>query len=655
MSLKLVEIFGEIHLRDRAFRAALLANRSSVMRLTGSLAKLRQASMAVFTGLALGSALVGRTYGQFEQSMALVRSITRSTKDEMIELSDKAREMGAATIFTASESAEAMAEMARAGLKNREILEAVKPTLDLAASAQIGLSDAVKISIAAMRNMDIPTSRLGEVIDALSIASDDAQLVVKDLGAAMRRLGPVAQISGQSLQTTLAALIAIGKQGIIGREAGTQLRSLILRIQRGTEGVAKALQALGLEVSSFFTKEGKFMDMADMVDLLNERLRRLDPVTRQWAITTIAGMRNTAALSLLLRNGGDRLREMAASYLEHGVAAEKAQIQIDTFFGSLRLLTSAFQELLIQIGAKVVPIFRSMAEQTRELILILTRLPEGFKETAAQITVVLAGAATLVGLTFALIAAFTILTNPLVIIAGAFSTLLSTLIFVNIEGDTLEKKLISLNSSISKFITSGLDVMRDALIEVAYWIAALTTFILRFNLFIELSLLKVERWAKGVTDSIGEMMFDLGKYFGLIDDLGDYDPTGGEDTRLAILQAKIDALEQQIGASVDMIFKDLIDNWIGVFDQLAQKVREAFKEDKKKEDDIVEEIEKKVAVEFKWFGLEDLSKKIQEAVDQKEEDDLAKQMLEEQQQAGKALGQIRDVVVNKFDGIVTAS
>lgn len=654
MALKIVEIFGEIRLRDRAFKASIGHNLRSVSRLTGSLERLRQASLLVFAGITGSAALIGRTYGEFEQAIALIQSITRSAKDEMHELASKAREMGATTIFTASEAAKAMAEMARAGLKNNEILEAIYPTLNLAASAQIGLSKAVKISIAAMRNMNIPVSQLTRVVDALSTAADDAQIVVEDLGAAMRRLGPVAELSNQSLEMTFASLVAIGKQGIIGREAGTQLRSVLLRVQRGTEGVEKGLAALGLTVRDLYNQDGNFKDLADLVDIFNARLSALDPVTRKWAIVTIAGMRNTAAFSKLLEAGGMRLREMAESYKEQGVAAIKARIQIDTFFGSLRLLLSAFQELAIQAGEKIVPLFRVITDVMRNFILTMADMPDGLKELIGQFALVVTGALGIIAATYALITVFSLLFNPLAIIAIGFSTLLSTLILVNLEGDTLEKKILSLHTAIQGFVVDGLQFMRDVIIEVAYWIAVLTTFIQRFDDFIEVSMLKVELWAHSITRFWGDAIFKLQKWMGLAEELEGYDPTG-LDTQIESTLQKIKELENSLGEGIDVIFRDLLDRWLGVFDKLARHVKKALSESPPEPADDGEENfqKKKREIEFKFVGIEKLSQDIQEAIGKADEKHMWDQLLEKQQNAVNNLEVIKDVMVDKFDRVIT--
>src|SRR5699024_11146743 len=55
-------------------------------------------------------------------------------------LSDKAREMGATTVFSASESAEAMKYMALAGWDTSQMVAGIEPALNLAAASGMDLA-----------------------------------------------------------------------------------------------------------------------------------------------------------------------------------------------------------------------------------------------------------------------------------------------------------------------------------------------------------------------------------------------------------------------------------------------------------------------------------------------------------------------------------
>ena len=59
----------------------------------------------------------------FESGMSKVQAISGASGEDLAALTDKAKEMGAKTKFSATESAEAMQYMAMAGWKNRRYAE----------------------------------------------------------------------------------------------------------------------------------------------------------------------------------------------------------------------------------------------------------------------------------------------------------------------------------------------------------------------------------------------------------------------------------------------------------------------------------------------------------------------------------------------------
>ena len=79
-------------------------------------------------------AFVIKVGGDFEAGMSQVEAISGATAEEMDRLTEKAKEMGAKTKFSASESAEAFNYMAMAGWKTEDMLGGISGVLDLAAS-----------------------------------------------------------------------------------------------------------------------------------------------------------------------------------------------------------------------------------------------------------------------------------------------------------------------------------------------------------------------------------------------------------------------------------------------------------------------------------------------------------------------------------------
>ena len=92
-------------------------------------------------------AVVNSVFAKFEQSMANTVSVIGGTKKDMKELGDFARKMGETTIFSASQSADAMYFLASAGFSANQVIGSLQATLQLAAATQFDLAETTRIVV----------------------------------------------------------------------------------------------------------------------------------------------------------------------------------------------------------------------------------------------------------------------------------------------------------------------------------------------------------------------------------------------------------------------------------------------------------------------------------------------------------------------------
>lgn len=94
--------------------------------------------------LALGAGAI-KTASDFEAGMSKVSALSGATGDDLKMLEDKAREMGASTKYSATESAEALSYMALAGWDAEQMAAGLEPSLKLAGAAGMDLALATDI------------------------------------------------------------------------------------------------------------------------------------------------------------------------------------------------------------------------------------------------------------------------------------------------------------------------------------------------------------------------------------------------------------------------------------------------------------------------------------------------------------------------------
>src|SRR5690625_4114830 len=194
-----------------------------------------------------------------------VAALSGATGDELDQLRAKAREMGAATMFSASEAADAMGFLAMAGFDTNEVLEAIPGTLQLAASAQMDLGRAADIVSNILTGYGKTTEELAHVNDVLVASFTSANTNLEQLGEAMKYAGPVASSAGVQFEEAAAALSLMGNAGIQGSMAGTSLRGALSRILSPTDAAAGAMERAGL---SFTDAQERILPLVDILEQL---------------------------------------------------------------------------------------------------------------------------------------------------------------------------------------------------------------------------------------------------------------------------------------------------------------------------------------------------------------------------------------------------
>lgn len=115
------------------------------------------------------------TAGDFEASMSNVEALSGASGDELEALSDKAKEMGASTKFTAGESADALSYMALAGWNTQSMLEGISPVLNLAAAANMDLAQASDIVTDYLTAFGLKASDTTHFVDVMGLRHGSLQ------------------------------------------------------------------------------------------------------------------------------------------------------------------------------------------------------------------------------------------------------------------------------------------------------------------------------------------------------------------------------------------------------------------------------------------------------------------------------------------------
>jgi TP901 family phage tail tape measure protein len=295
-----------------------------------------------------------RTFAAFEKEMSGVKAVTGSAGEEFGELEALARKMGETTIFTASQSAEAMKAFGLAGFTTNEIMSSLGPTLNLAAAGSMDMGTAADIAAKVTRGFGIDAAGTEHAMDALTMAFTTANTDLVELAGGFKMVGPVAKTAGLSFELTTASLQIMADAGIIGTSAGRSLRQAILRLVNPPGEAAKALAQLGVETQ---TAGGRMRPFDQIVQDLQPHLKDTAAMADIFGTIAMPGM------VAILDKGTTKLNEMTVA-LENadGKGAEVASTMVDNLSGAFTLLKSAIEGVWLAIGEELEPVLMDLME-----------------------------------------------------------------------------------------------------------------------------------------------------------------------------------------------------------------------------------------------------------------------------------------------------
>ena len=301
----------------------------------------------------------------FEAQMSRVKAISGATASEFEDLEQQAIELGKATSFSATESAEAMENLASAGFSVSEITAAMPGMLALAASSGEDLASSADIASSTLRAFGLEAGEAGHVADVLAKNAADTNAAIMDTGYAMKYVAPVAHSAGWSLESVTAAIGKMADEGIRGETAGTTLRSALVRMMNPTDEMAEAMEALGI---TFYDAEGKMKPLSTIIDELQSSTADLTDEQRDSRIATLFGTEALSGMSILLKSSKEELDNLTEGLVNSDGASKKfAETMLDNTKGSIEEMNGSLETAGITIQKTLAPWITKVAGKVTDL------------------------------------------------------------------------------------------------------------------------------------------------------------------------------------------------------------------------------------------------------------------------------------------------
>jgi len=335
-------------------------------------------------------AVAMKTAADFETSMNMVQAATQAPASEMKGLSDLALKMGADTVFSSGEAADAMLELAKTGFSPAQIeAGALKATMDLAAAGGLELADSATAVGNAMNTFSLKAQDAAQIAAAFAGGANASSADVSDLTQALQQVGPGAKNAGLSLQQTVGVLAEFADKGIRGSDAGTSLKTMLMNLVPSTAKAETTMKSLGI---TFTNADGSFKSISEIAQILQDKMGGLSQEQRTLAMNIIFGSDATRAATVLMEGGSQAVDKYTKATSDQAAATDMAKARMKGLGGALENAKGSVESLGITMGEVAAPAIEKVAGGVQWLANALAGLPGWAQKAAVGFGVILAAA-----------------------------------------------------------------------------------------------------------------------------------------------------------------------------------------------------------------------------------------------------------------------
>ena len=278
---------------------------------------------------AAGLGIAVKTTADFDEAMSKVAAISGATGDEFDALRAKAREMGEATKFSATEAANGFEYMAMAGWKTEDMLEGIEGVLYLAAAAGEDLGTTSDIVTDALTAMGYSAGEAGRLADVMAAASSNANTNVAMMGETFKYAASVCGAYGYTMEDLALATGLMANSGIKASQAGTSLRSIMSRLATNAGASSKSLGALDILTErlgvAFYDAKGNMRPFRDVINDCRKSWKKLTKEEQANFANKIAGKNAMTGWMALMNAAEEDVTKLSdAEWDEYYKKAKKA-------------------------------------------------------------------------------------------------------------------------------------------------------------------------------------------------------------------------------------------------------------------------------------------------------------------------------------------
>lgn len=322
--------------------------------------------------IAAGLFVAVKAATNFDKSLSGIKAVSGATAQQMELVRAKALQIGKDTAFGASEAADGIGELVKAGVSVQDALNgAADATVALAAAGGISLPEAAKIAANSLNQFGLTAKQLPGTVDLIAGAANASAIDVHDFGLSLSQAGAVAHLVGLSFKDTAVAIALMGQAGIKGSDAGTSLKTFLTNLIPTTSKQIKLSKELGLITkdgsNAFFDSTGKVKSLADISQVLQTALKGQSKEQQLATLNTLFGSDAIRAAGVIADGGAAKVNKMTAE-MSKIKAVDVGNTKLDNLSGDIERLRGSVETLGINLGAILIPRLRGLAQAVDSIL-----------------------------------------------------------------------------------------------------------------------------------------------------------------------------------------------------------------------------------------------------------------------------------------------
>tara|TARA_R100001530_G_scaffold56049_1_gene40994 strand:+ start:960 stop:3293 length:2334 start_codon:yes stop_codon:yes gene_type:complete len=226
--------------------------------------------VAFVAALALAARAAIKGGMDFDRSMTKIKALVGVAGDEVDSMGKRTKQMANDIGVSSTEAADALFFITSAGLRGSEAMDVLEASMKASA---IGLGETKVVA-------DLATSALNayagtgmsavDATDVLTAAVREGKLEASELAGSMGSVLPIASAMGVKFHEVGAAFAAMSRTGTNASEAATQIRSILVAINKPSATASKRLDDMGIS-ADFLRQKIKDDGLLSVLELLKEK------------------------------------------------------------------------------------------------------------------------------------------------------------------------------------------------------------------------------------------------------------------------------------------------------------------------------------------------------------------------------------------------